>query len=271
MATILVVSDSIGETGESVARAAAAQFNGAEIVIRRITRVSESEDVAKVIEQAKAGPTLIVYTAAIPAVREMLRQATVEAGIPAIDVLGPVVDSLEHLLATTPRGQAGLVHKLDDDYFQRVEAVEFAVKYDDGKDPRGLFRADVVLIGVSRTSKTPVSLYLAQRRYKVANVPLVPEVPPPQELFQIPSHKVVGLTVSPEQLASIRQERVRAIGLRGDANYASMQRILDELDHAEAVMRRVGCPVVDVTHRAVEETAQRVLEIIRKGQDPTDG
>lgn len=271
MATILVVSDSIGETGESVARAAAAQFNGAETVIRRITRVSDAEDVAKVIEQAKSGPTLIVYTAAIPAVREMLRQATAEAGIPAVDVLGPVVDSLGQLLATTPRGQAGLVHRLDDDYFQRVEAVEFAVKYDDGKDPRGLFRADIVLIGVSRTSKTPVSLYLAQRRYKVANVPLVPEVPPPQELFQIPSHKVVGLTVSPEQLASIRQERIRAIGLRGDANYASMQRILDELDHAEAVMRRVGCPVVDVTHRAVEETAQRVLEIIRKGQDPTDG
>ena len=154
------------------------------------------------------------------------------------------------------------MHKIDEDYFRRAEAVEFSVKCDDGKDLSLPF-AEVVLIGVSRTSKTPVSLYLAQRGYKVANIPLVPEIPPPRELFKIPVEKIIGLTLSPEKLVKVRKERLRAMGLDENSSYADLTRILQELDYANEIFRQLGCGVIDVTDKAVEETANQVLEIIK--------
>ncbi|MBC7344124.1 MAG: kinase/pyrophosphorylase, partial [Clostridia bacterium] len=139
------------------------------------------------------------------------------------------------------------------------------VKCDDGKDPRGILMADLVLIGVSRTSKTPVCMYLAHKMIKTANVPLVPEVSPPEELFMIPSKKIIGLTISPHQLYEIRQERLKVLGLTQEAGYSSLERIMEELEYADAIMKRLGCRVIDVTNRAVEETASRVLEIYLKG------
>ena len=173
------------------------------------------------------------------------------------------------MLFRSPRLEPGLVRRLDEEYFRRVAAIEFAVKYDDGKDPRGLLLADVVLIGVSRTSKTPLSMYLAHKRMKVANLPLVPEVDAPEELFWVPPNKVIGLTINPRQLNEIRQERLKALGLHAEANYASMERILEELDYAEKIMRRVGCPIFDVSNKAVEEVANKILEVIR--EDPRNG
>jgi regulator of PEP synthase PpsR (kinase-PPPase family) len=159
-----------------------------------------------------------------------------------------------------------LLHRLDEQYFRRVEAIEFAVKYDDGKEPRGLLHADVVLIGVSRTSKTPVSMYLANKRIKAANVPIVPEVEPPSELFRISSRKIIGLTVQPQSLLQIRQERLKSLGLTTDAEYASLSRIQKELAYADRLMAQLGCSVIDVTNKAVEETASRVLEDYYKGE-----
>jgi regulator of PEP synthase PpsR (kinase-PPPase family) len=262
---IFVVSDSVGETGDLVARAALAQFPAAETEIRRFPMVDSEREVAEVVGLARNQPTLIVYTLVMPAIREALVDLAARAGIPTVDIMGPVVRGLGTLLGQAPQGQPGLMHKLDEEYFRRVEAVEFAVKYDDGKDPRGFLKADVVLLGVSRSSKTPVSMYLANRKIKVANLPLVPEVNLPRELFMVPPTKVVGLRVSPEKLHHIREERLKTIGLRSDANYASMDRILMELDYAESVFKKVGCAVVDVTNKAVEETAVRVLELINRG------
>jgi [pyruvate, water dikinase]-phosphate phosphotransferase / [pyruvate, water dikinase] kinase len=142
------------------------------------------------------------------------------------------------------------------------------VKYDDGKDPRGVLGADVVLIGVSRTSKTPLSMYLAHKRLKVANVPLVPEVEPPEELFQIPTSRCIGLTIDPQQLNHIRQERLKSLGLATGANYASMERIIYELEYADQVIRRLGCPLIDVSNKAVEETANMILDMLKKGGSP---
>ncbi len=264
-AVVFVVSDSVGETADLVARAAAAQFGDAAIEFRRFPMVEDKEQVREVIEAARLQPTLIVYTIIVPEVREELRRLAESCGIPAVDIMGPMLDGFDRVLGMAPKLKPGLMHKLDEDYFRRVEAVEFAVKYDDGKDPRGFLRADVVLLGVSRSSKTPVSMYLAHRRIKVANLPLVPEVSLPKELFMVPPSRVVGLRVSPEKLHQIREERVRTIGLRSDANYSSMERILQELEYAEEVFRKVGCPVIDVTNKAVEETAIRVLEIINRG------
>ncbi|HWI60565.1 MAG TPA: pyruvate, water dikinase regulatory protein [Symbiobacteriaceae bacterium] len=262
---VFVVSDSVGETADLVARAAMSQFGGSAVEIRRYPMVDDKAALREVIEAARKQPTLIVFTIIVPEVRAELKTLTVQYGIPAVDIMGPMLDGFTKILGRAPNLEPGAIHKLDEDYFRRVEAVEFAVKYDDGKDPRGFLRADVILLGVSRSSKTPVSMYLAHRRIKVANLPLVPEVNLPRELFSVPPLKVVGLRVGPDKLHDIREERVRTMGLKSDANYANMERILLELDYAEEVFKKVGCPVIDVTNKAVEETAVRVLEIINRG------
>lgn len=264
-AVVFVVSDSVGETADLVARAAISQFGGTAADIRRFPMIDDVPALREVVEAARTQPTMIVYTIIVPHLREELKRLTEEHGLPAVDIMGPMIHGLTQVLGREPKLEPGLVHKLDEDYFRRVEAVEFAVKYDDGKDPRGFLRADVVLLGVSRSSKTPVSMYLAHRRIKVANLPLVPEVTLPKELFLVPPNRVVGLRVSPEKLHDIREERVKTIGLRSDANYSNLERILLELNYAEDVFKKVGCPVVDVTNKAVEETAVRVLEIINRG------
>jgi regulator of PEP synthase PpsR (kinase-PPPase family) len=158
-----------------------------------------------------------------------------------------------------------MIHSLDENYFKKVEAVEFAVKYDDGRDFSGVPKADIVLIGVSRTSKTPLSMFLAHKKYKVANVPLVPELQPPEALFHVPKHKVIGLRIDPEKLNRIRELRLKTLGLAPDANYANMARIRQELEYADKIMQRIGCVVIDVTDRAVEETASLVMDHIEYG------
>jgi len=260
---VYVVSDAIGETAELVTRAAASQFNSGHLEIRRVSYVKSAVDVLRVVEEAQAAEAPIVFTIVLPELRETLKKEAAARGIPNVDIMGPVLQALSTMFQSGPRLKPGLVHKMDEEYFRRVEAVEFTVKYDDGKDARGLERADVVLIGVSRSSKTPVSLYLAQRGYKVANFPLVPEVEPPAELFSLPPGKIVGLTISPRQLQRIRVERLKALGLSVGASYADPERILKELEFADGVFRRLGCHVVDVTDRAVEETASLILEILK--------
>jgi hypothetical protein len=261
---VYVISDSIGETAEFVVRAAASQFNHGGMIIQRIPYVSSEDQISEVVAKAKETNSLVAYTLVLPELRGAMEREGRIQGVTTVDILGPVLDAITQKMTAMPKLQPGLVHRIDDEYFRKVEAVEFAVKYDDGKDPRGLMRADLVLIGVSRTSKTPLSMYLAHKRLKVANVPLVPEVPPPDELFTVPASRVVGLTVSAEQLHHIRRERLRSMGLTAKAEYADLKRILDELDYADSIMKRIGCPVIDVTNKAVEETAGRILEIFSR-------
>lgn len=227
--------------------------------------VDTPEVVDRVLAEADAGSSVIAYTFVSSDLRGYMRRRAQEAGVQAVDLMGHLMEALEWLLQERPKMLPGLRPLLDNDYLQRVEAVEFAVALDDGRDLGRLDKADVVLIGVSRSSKTPVSLYLAHRRLKVANVPLVPEVAPPPQLFRLPARRVIGLTVSPQKLHDIREERMRTLGLKGDANYARKERILEELAYADAIFRKLGCPVIDATNQAVEETAVRVLEIIDRG------
>lgn len=261
---VYIVSDSIGETAEFVVQAVASQFNSGHVEIRRVPFVTDQESIVDVVEEASLGNAMIAYTLVLPALREAIRAACELHGIIAVDVMGPMMDAFTRLLQLDPHQEPGLIRRLDEEYFRRVAAIEFAVKYDDGKDPRGLLLADVVLIGVSRTSKTPLSMYLANKRIKVANLPLVPEVEPPEELFWVPASKVIGLTISPRQLHEIRQERLKALGLHPQANYASMERILEELEYADQIMRKIRCPVFDVSHKAVEEVANKILQLVRE-------
>src|SRR5699024_9564477 len=150
-----------------------------------------------------------------------------------------------------PKRESGLIRKLDKNYFKKEEAVEFAVKYDDGKDPRGIRNADLILVGISRTSKTQLSMYLAHKNYKVANIPLVSEVPVHNELFEKDSKRVVGLVANSTKLNEIRQERLKALGLNNNANYANVTRINEELEYSKKIMDKLGCIVIDVSNKAI--------------------
>lgn len=261
MPGVYVVSDSIGETAEMVVRAAASQFNSGKIEIKRIPYVTDEESIVEIIGQAAEEHAIIAYTLVIEELAQFLRSKAQEASVLAVDLLGPMMEALRLASNVEPKREPGLVRKVDEIYFRRVEAIEFAVRYDDGKDPRGIPLADIVLVGVSRTSKTPLSMYLAHKRIKVANVPLVPEVPPPEELYSVEKGRLIGLTIQPDLLCAIRKERLKALGLMSDANYASPERIAYELEFAHQIMRKLGCPIIDVSNKAVEETASKILEI----------
>ena len=181
-----------------------------------------------------------------------------------VDLMTPLLKQISNKTGVKPKREPGIIRKLDESYFKRVEAIEFAVKYDDGKDPRGILKSDIVLLGISRTSKTPLSMYLANKNIKVANVPLVPEIPIPKEVFEIDPKKIIGLTNTPEKLNSIRQERLKALGLSSNASYANLERILQELDYSEKIMKKAGCPVIDVSNKAIEETAGIILDIMKE-------
>ena len=261
---IHIVSDSVGETAELVVKAVATQFNGGHVEIKRHTYVESFDDIEDLLAMAMQSSSIIAYTIVIPSLKTYLDKRAKDEGIYAVDLLNPLMDAFMKKFNQKPKHEPKLMRKLDDDYFRKIEAIEFAVKYDDGRDPRGILKADIVLAGVSRTSKTPLSMYLAHKRYKVANVPLVPEVQLPEELFKIPRNKCVGLIISPDKLNTIRKERLKNLGLKSEANYASFERILEELEYAEKIMKRIGCPIVNVSDKAIEETADYILDILKK-------
>jgi len=260
---VYILSDSIGETGEQVARAAASQFNSGKYEIRRFPYITEEEQITEIFEEAKEEKSVIVFTIVIEKLRQFVLEKSVELNIPAVDLMSPVLNAIESVVGFQPKRESGIIRRLDEQYFKKVEAVEFAVKYDDGKDTRGIKKSDIVLVGVSRTSKTPLSMYLAHKNYKVANVPLVPEVPAPAELFEKDPKRVFGLVANPEKLNEIRQERLKSLGLSNNANYASISRIEEELVYSKELMEKLKCRVIDVSNKAVEETAGIILDMIK--------
>ncbi|WP_276355974.1 pyruvate, water dikinase regulatory protein [Cohnella caldifontis] len=262
--TVYVVSDSAGDTGELAVRAAAAQFHPLTVQIRRAGFIQSPEGIDAVLTAAGAERGIVLYTLVIPELRNYIVQRAAQLQITAIDLLGSLIGKLEERFGTESRHEPGLNHVLDADYFRKVEAVEFAVRYDDARDVTGIHKADIVLVGVSRTSKTPLSMVLAHKMYKVANVPLVPELVPPKELFTVSRDKVVGLTIRTDALNVIRKERLKALGLPDTAPYATAERIEKELRHAREIMDKIGCVVIDVSNKAVEETASLIMELIQR-------
>ena len=264
---VFVVSDSVGETCELVVRAASIQFHENAIETLRIPFVEDEHTIVDIVTQAKTQRAIIAFTLVNEHHRALLIRLGHEHDVKTVDLLGDLLHALSGQLKEPPREKPGLIYRLDDDYFRKIEAMEFAVKYDDGRDPRGLKKADIVLVGVSRTSKTPLSQYLALKRFKVANVPLVPESRPPEELFDLPAERCVGLIISPEKLISIRMERLKSLGLKPEADYAQLERINRELEYARGIYERIGCEVIDVTNKAVEETAGIILRRLEQSRD----
>jgi hypothetical protein len=263
---VYIVSDSIGDTAEFVVKAVASQFDSVDLKVRRVPFVEDHEQIRSVLKEASECNAIIAYTLVVPELRHAMEEEAGKYTVATADILGSLMEAFSQITRKEPYLEPGRVRRLDEQYFKRVAAVEFAVKHDDGKDPRGLLKAEVVLIGISRTSKTPLSMYLAHQGVMVANLPLVPEVELPEELFWISPEKIIGLIINPAQLRQIRQERLKALGLGDDADYVNMERIEEELAYARRVMKKLGCTVFDVSNKAVEEVANRILQITKGGQ-----
>jgi regulator of PEP synthase PpsR (kinase-PPPase family) len=259
---LYICSDSIGETADAVAQATIRQFNTEQVRIKRHGHLKQEDEIRRIVEEAAASGSFVAYTLVQPELREMMKAEAIRLGVRAVDIMGPMMQAFMDTYGDTPKSKPGLLHEMDADYFRRVEAIEFAVKYDDGRDARGMLQAQVVLIGVSRTSKTPLSIFLAHKGIKVANLPVMPEVKPPAELFKIPSRRIIGLTMDAEHILKIRTERLKVVGLPHGSQYATLQRIVEELEYAQGLMKQLGCTVINVTNKAIEETAGLIVEYI---------
>ena len=266
--TIFICSDGVGETAEAVAKATVRQFDDRDVRLKRYAPIKDEDEIVGIVEEAARTGAFIAFTLVQPELREMMREEAGRRGVRAVDVLGPMMQAYIDTFDGSPRSEPGLLHKVDEDYFRRIEAVEFAIRFDDGKDVRGLLQAEVILIGVSRTSKTPLSVFLAHKGIRTANLPLVPEVRPPAELMENPAEAlIVGLTMEPDRLREVRGERLRELGLPGGVSYASVERIREELAYARSIMEELGCPVIDVTHRSIEETAAIIVRMMHEAQE----
>lgn len=265
---VIVASDSIGETAELVARAGISQFNPKQCKneFLRYPYIESFEDLDEVIQVARDTNAIIVYTLIKPEMKNYMMLKVKEYNLKSVDIMGPLMDLLSESVVQQPYNEPGMVHRLDDAYFKKIDAIEFAVKYDDGKDPKGLPKADIVLLGISRTSKTPLSQYLAHKSYKVMNIPIVPEVTPPAGLFEVDPSKCVALKISEEKLNRIRKERLKQLGLGDTARYATEARIKEEIEYFHSIVEEVGCPIIDVSEKAIEETANDIIHYIERNK-----
>lgn len=255
---IHILSDSLGETAEQVANAAACQFSEGEFKIWKYSYIQTSSRIKQILSDIEGKNNIVIFTVILDSLRDYIIKKCKELNLLYVDVITPVIEGISNVVGENPIYEPGSNRKLDDDYFSRIQAVEFAVKYDDGKDPRGIKKADCVIIGVSRTSKTPLSMYLAHKNIKVANIPLVPELEAPIELFEIDPKKIFCLTNDKNVLNRIRTERLKELGLRDNSNYASLDRIAEELEYAKKLSQKIGCKVINVANKAIEETSNIV-------------
>ncbi|MEY8000770.1 pyruvate, water dikinase regulatory protein [Clostridium sp. Mt-5] len=263
MLKIYAVSDSIGETAELVAKGTACQFYS-DIEVHRVPYIKSFEDVNEFINGLDSKENImIISTIVLVEVREFLIQRCIESNIPISNILGPCISMASRLLNKIPEYRPGAIWEIDSQYYKKIEAVEFAIQYDDSKDNSGIKHADVVLLGLSRTSKTPLCMYLANKGIKALNIPLMPEVPVPEELFQIDRRKIVALTIDPLHLIEIRKHRMDRYNMMSTKlKYANEERVLQELEFSDRLIKRLHCKVIDVTKRAIEDTALIVMEYI---------
>ena len=259
---IYIISDGTGQTAENVVRACLLQFNQQGVRVQTFPNVVDAEQLQRLFRLAAANRALVVTTLVRAEQRAEAERLAQHYRLKLVDLLGPPLAAMSSFFRVRPTGSPGLMHRTDEDYFRRIEAVEFSVKADDGKEPRMLTEADIVLLGISRTGKTPLSVFLAHKGYKVGNVPLVLNHDVPEDFWDVDPHRVFGLTIDPETLQTIRRERMETMRM-SRINYSQMDYILAELDYAHDLFsRNREWPVIDVTRKAVEETAAIILKIM---------
>jgi len=259
-----LVSDSTGETINSVARACVAQFDGVEPVEHFWNLVRTQRQLDLVIEGVRDNPGLVMFTLVDDKLRRRLQDVCNELAVPCIPVLDSLIAALGAYLGMESKSQPGRQHMLDAQYFGRMDAMDFAIAHDDGQSQKNLHEADVILVGVSRTSKTPTCIYLANRGVKAANVPFVPGVPLPPELTVLTRPLVVGLTKDPDRLVQIRRNRLRLLNQSEDTSYVDPEAVRAELQAARRFYAQQGWPVIDVSRRSIEETAAEILMLLAR-------
>lgn len=262
---IFVVSDATGETADKMTQAALSQFSSGKTAVLRRHHIRTEGQIEEVLQEAKSREGLIIFTFVSESLRMKIREGALQAGLLAVDLLGPLLTAMSHFLNSAPHAEPGRLHRIDTDYFSRVEAVQFTVKHDDAQNLRGIRQADIVLVGPSRTAKTPLSIYLAQFGYKVANVPIILDHPVPKELQRVDPERVVGLLIKPHRLMEIREARLKKLK-QAISGYADLAVIGRELNYCREIYRQnPKWGVVDVTGRAVEEVANDVITSVRRG------
>ncbi|PHQ67700.1 MAG: phosphoenolpyruvate synthase regulatory protein [Sneathiella sp.] len=262
-----LVSDSTGETLQSMTKAALVQFEGVSPIehIWTLTRtVRQLDDILDSIAQK---PGLVLYTLVNEEMRNVLEIGCKRLNVACVSILDPVLAAFSSYLGQEIKQLPGRQHKLDQNYFGRIDALNFTMAHDDGQMPEGLKDAQIVLVGVSRTSKTPTSFYLAHRGYKTANVPIVPNIPLPDELFSLNKPIVVGLTTSPERLSEIRKNRLLSLHETVETDYVDRERIKEEVIFARKMCTREGWPIIDVSRRSVEETAAQIITLYNRHRE----
>ena len=262
-----LLSDSTGETLEVIATACLAQFEGVEVRRHLWPMVRSEGHLDRVLDDVERRPGLVLYTLVNNTLRRELEQKTRRRGIHAVAALDPVAHALSVVLGREAAGRPGRQHALDAAYFARVDAIQFSIAHDDGIGSDNWEEADIVLAGVSRTSKTPTSIYLANRGYKVANIPLVPEAPPPPSLFSLRHPLVVGLTTNPDRLVQIRRNRLLALNQAPETDYVDIEAVNAELAFARRLFADNDWPVIDVTRRSIEETAFAIVKLCNERMD----
>ncbi len=256
---IYLLSDATGETAEKMILAALTQFRDKPVRLIRVNNVRTKNQVYESLDDALASSALVVYTIVNRELAQLTHDECDSLGLISIDLLTPLLMKVAHFVGRSPKETPGLLHGIDEAYFKRIEAIEFTVKQDDGQEPRNLYLADIVLVGISRTSKTPLSIYLAHRGWKVANVPLVKGIDPPPELYEIDPKRIVALIIDPQRLVEVRAARLRNLGQDPRAAYADYEEIEEELKFAKKFFRGHPWSVIDVSSKAIEETANEVL------------
>ena len=270
-----LLSDSTGETLEMVAKAALAQFDGSAITRHFWPMVRSQQHLDRILAEIAANPGLVLFTLVNAETRARLEARCLALGLPVVPALDAVTDALEDLLGQRAKARPGRQHAMDAAYFERVEAIQFTIAHDDGVGSENWEEAQIVLAGVSRSSKTPTSIYLANRGYKTANVPIVIESPPPSALFDLRRPLVVGLTTAPERLVQVRRNRLLSIGQAPETAYVDAERVAAEVHYARRMFADNGWPVIDVSRRSIEETAAAVINLYNEreaaGEDAVDG
>ena len=256
-----LVSDATGETCITIARAAAAQFQGVDAVEHLWSLVRTESQLRRVLAHVEAEPGVVMFTLVDPQLRALLHAECRHIDVPCIPLLDTAIAALSGFLGEESRNQPGSQHVIDAAYLKRIEAMNYALGHDDGRSAATLSEADIVLVGVSRTSKTPTCFYLANRGLKAANVPVVPACPLPPELETLKDALVVGLTCHPEQLIDVRRSRMRMIGDIGETGYVDPLQVEEEVRQARRLFAESGWPVIDVTRRSIEETAAAILQL----------
>lgn len=256
-----LISDATGETADRVLRAVLSQFRDADIKVHRFNQIRNQADMKRAVEAAAEQPGLIICTLVNRELAQFLQDEAEQHALEAIDLLGPILYKLSDMLGLAPQQEPGLLYEINAEYHKRVDAVNFTVKQDDGQELRYLYKADIVLVGASRTSKTPLSMYLAHKGFKVANIPLVKGIDPPKELFEIDQNRIVALLIDAKRLVELRTARLMQLQQNPRSKYASYDEILDEIICCKQLYRRNSkWLTIDVTNKSVEESAGEIIK-----------